>query len=140
MALPLLPNYISVPDCYPHCEICGYRAITLADFLHTNYRGAIYECISCDEPRFFIDQEDNYFSIDYWNMSETRRKAYHRLSLGERRVFLKMRHSEQNIFIKLNKEKRQLYLLANVKYKVEAEDYDNFVNAKFHKYKEWQQV
>ena len=138
MKLPKLANYITVPDYPPHCEICGYRGLLLADFLHTNYRGAIYECLSCDEFRLFIDQEHSYFSIDYWNMTQTDRKAYHRLSLGERRMFLKMQQSEQKTFIKLNREKRQLYLLENVQYEAEVEDYDNFVDANFYKYEEWQ--
>ncbi|GAB4030979.1 hypothetical protein [Spirosoma gilvum] len=137
MKLPELINYNSIPDYHPHCEICGSTGLIIGDFRHTNFKGAFYDCASEESSHRFIDSEDDYFNIAYWYMSETQRKAFTRLSLGERRVFLKMHPSEQKSFIKLSRKKRQLYLLANVKYKIEVEDYDDFVNAEFYKYEEW---
>lgn len=110
MILPELPNYISVPDYYPHCEICGYRGVIVADFLHTNYKGAIYECTSCDEFRLFIDQEDSYFNIDYWNMTQTDRKIYMRLEDQQKRVFVKMTFEQKKIYMKMRAKERRLHM------------------------------
>ena len=110
MVLPNLPNYISVPDFHPHCEICGYRGIIVADFLHTNYKGAIYECISCDRPSLFIDQEDECFSIDYWNMTQTDRKIYMRMSDDQKKAFSKINFEEKKKYLKKGSKHRKEYM------------------------------
>ncbi|WP_133299944.1 hypothetical protein [Larkinella punicea] len=74
MILPNLPVYITIPDQSPSCEICGCRGEIIAYFQHTNYKGSIYDCLSADQTHRFIDREDEYFSIDYWNMSEEERR------------------------------------------------------------------
>ena len=76
MTLPQLPTYITIPDHSPSCEICGCRGEIIADFQHTNYRASIYDCLSGDMIHRFIDQEDDYFSVDYWSMSEEERDVY----------------------------------------------------------------
>ena len=54
MRLPVLKINIAVPDYGTTCEFCGYHAGILADFWHTNYRGAIYECTFCDKTTGYL--------------------------------------------------------------------------------------
>lgn len=75
MLLPVLPNYITIPDHFPSCQICGCRGEIIADFQHTNYKGSIYDCTSGNVAHRFIDQEDDTFSLDYWAMDEEERAA-----------------------------------------------------------------
>lgn len=108
--LPKLQNYVTVPDYYPHCEICGYRGVVIADFLHTNYKGAIYECTFCDEAHLFIDREDTYFSIDYWNMNQKNRKIYLEMTDSQRRVFATWAYEEKKEYLKMTEKERKYYM------------------------------
>ena len=109
MILPNLRNYITVPDYYPHCEVCGDRGMMIGDFTHTNYKGAIYDCYSGDVIQRFIDREDDYFSINYRNMSEKDRRIYLDLNEKRMRVFLKMVDQGKK-YLKMKKKERKIYM------------------------------
>lgn len=109
--LPKLSNYIAVPDYPPHCPICGFRAIIVSDFFHTNYRGGIYMCENCENsPNLFIEQEDIDFSLDYWRMSQKNRRVYTDLTEEEKIVFPKFTESDRKEFFGMKKGERISYI------------------------------
>lgn len=132
MKLPQLITHISIPDWHPSCEICGFRGELIGYFRHTNFRGDIYECTFCPESYQFIDQEDRFFSVEYWYMSERQRRIFRTLTEGQRKIFLSMPQREQSSFIRLNRLERKIYMAQN--YKSSVEEFDNFSNAEFFKY------
>ena len=106
-----LSNYIAVPDYPPHCLICGFRAIIIGDFFHTNYKGGIYICGNCENgTNLFIEQEDIDFSLDYWEMSQKNRRIYTNLTEEEKTEFSKFTEGDKKNFFKMKKTKRALYL------------------------------
>ena len=130
--LPKLPVYVSIPDWPPSCEICGHRGEKIGDFLHTNFKGAFYKCNSGNADHLFTDQEDDFFSVEYWNMAEKQRRIYEQLTEGQRRVFLEIDQKEQTSFLRLSRHKRQTYMAE--RYKAAIDEFDEFVNAEFYKY------
>ncbi len=111
ITLPPLPNYISIPDYDPHCVVCGCRALNIADFRHTNFRGGIYECWVCTEAVLFIDQEDSLFSINYWGMNDRKRATYLRqMDDNQRRVFFQWNDKEQNRYFRMKKKDKEMYM------------------------------
>jgi hypothetical protein len=110
--LPKLPNYIAVPDYPPHCPVCGFRAIDVGDFFHTNYKGGIYMCVICEkrDKNLFIEQEDIDFSIDYWIMSQKNRRVYTDLTEEGKIVFSKFTKSDRKKFFGMKKGERTSYV------------------------------
>ena len=55
----------------PTCSKCYCRADILEDFIWNRYQTQLCQCNNKDCRFVFIEQEDDYFSIDYW-MNESR--------------------------------------------------------------------
>lgn len=50
----------------PTCTKCYARADILEELVWNNYQTQLCQCNNRDCGFIFIEQEDDYFSIDYW--------------------------------------------------------------------------